>query len=185
MTAFATPEQFSAAAKANIDVLVSLTNSSIARAERLVSLNVEAARRAIEENAASSKALFDARDVQELVKLQTALVEPNMSKVADYARSVYEIAAEGQRELAQVVESRIADMNKAFNVALEKAAKSAPAGAEPVFAAVKSAVAVANDAYENSSKVVKQVSDAAEANLTAATDATVEAVSKAASRKSA
>lgn len=184
MNNFAAPQQFASAAKANIDVLVSLTTSAIARAERLASLNIDTARTAIEDNAASSKALFDARDVQEIVKLQTAMVQPNVNKVAAYARSVYEIATEGQREMAKLVEAQVADMNKAFNSALEKAAKSAPAGSEPMFAAVKSAVAVANDAYENSTKVVKQVSEAAEANLSAATDATVDAVSKAV-RKSA
>jgi hypothetical protein len=53
---------------------------------------------------------------------------------------------------------------------------------------VKSAIAAANSAYDNFSKAVKQATEIAEANVAAATNATVKAVtttSKASSKKSA
>ncbi|HQZ02626.1 MAG TPA: phasin family protein, partial [Thauera sp.] len=94
-----------------------------------------------------------------------------------YARSVYEITSQSQEEVSKVMESQVAEMNKGVATALDKAAKSAPAGSDVAVAAVKSAIAAANSAYDSMSKAAKQVAEIAEANVAAATDATVKAVS--------
>ena len=66
----------------------------------------------------------------------------------------------------------MAELNSAFSTALEQAAKTAPAGSEAFFAAVKSAMDTANGLYENVSSAAKL----AEAKLAAATEQAVEAV---------
>lgn len=62
---------------------------------------------------------------------------------------------------------------------LEQAAKQAPAGSEGVFEAVRSAMNTANSLYDNASKAARQAAEVAEANMAAATEATVKAVSAA------
>ena len=99
-----------------------------------------------------------------------------VDKAVAYARSVYEIATEGQSEVTKAFEAQIAEINTAFNKALDEAAKSAPAGSEAAFAAAKTAIAAANSAYDSMSKAAKQASELAEANMTAATKATVKAI---------
>lgn len=177
MTTFTTPEQFAAANKANIEGLLTLANSAFARAERLAALNLNTARSALEDGVASTKTLLAAKNPQELINLQATLTRPTMDKAVAYARSVYEIVAEGQQEVAKLFKAQFDEANKAFAVALDKAAKSAPAGSESAFAAVKSAFSTANSIYENVSKAAAQASEIAEANVAAATDATVKAVS--------
>ncbi|MDR1661363.1 MAG: phasin family protein, partial [Azoarcus sp.] len=68
------PEQFAAANKANIETLLSLTNSAFANAERLAALNLNTARSVLEDSVSSTKALLGTKDVQELVSLQASLI---------------------------------------------------------------------------------------------------------------
>ena len=188
MSNFVTPEQFAATNKANIETLLTLANTAFASAERLAALNLNTARSLLEDGVANTKALLAAKDVQELINLQASLAQPIVEKAVAYARSVYEITSQSQEEMGKVFEGQVAEMNKGVASALDKAAKSAPAGSDVAVAAVKSAIAAANSAYDSMSKAAKQVAEIAEANVAAATNATVKAVStgsKAAAKKAA
>ena len=177
MSAFITPEQFAASNKANIETLLTLANAAFASAERLAALNLNTARSILEDGVANTKALMAVKDVQELVNLQASLAQPIVEKAVAYARSVYEITSQSQEEVSKVLEGQVAELNKGVASALDKAAKSAPAGSDVAVAAVKSAIAAANSAYDSMSKAAKQVAEIAEANVAAATNATVKAVS--------
>lgn len=188
MTQFVTPEQFVAANKANVETVLTLANAAFASAERFAALNLNTARSVLEDGVSNVKALLAAKDVQELIKLQTALAQPLVEKAVAYARSAYEIASQSQEEVSKVFEGQVAELNKGVVTALDKAAKTAPAGSDVAVAAVKSAIAAANSAYDSVSKAAKQVAEIAEANVAAATTATVKAVStapKAGSKKAA
>lgn len=176
MTTFTTPEQFVAANKANVETVLSLANSTIARAERLSALNLSTAHSVLEDSAASAKTLLATKNPQDLVDLHASLAKPIVEKVFAYASDVYAIAAEGQQEVSKLFEAQIAELNKNFALALDNAAKSAPAGSEPAFAAARSAVEQVSNVYDNISKAAKQVAETAEANVAAATSATLKAV---------
>lgn len=176
MSNFVTPEQFAATNKANIETLLTLANTAFASAERLAALNLNTARSLLEDGVANTKALLAAKDVQELVNLQASLAQPIVEKAVAYARSVYEITSQSQEEVTKVMESQVAEINKGVASALDKAAKSAPAGSDVAVAAVKSAIAAANSAYDSMNKAAKQVAEMTEANVAAATNATVKAV---------
>ncbi|MFA6445037.1 MAG: TIGR01841 family phasin, partial [Sterolibacterium sp.] len=102
--------------------------------------------------------------------------QPAAEKAVAYSRSIYEIATQTQEEVSKIVESQFAEANKNVAVALDKAAKNAPAGSDVAVAAVKSAIAAANSAYDSMTKAAKQVAEITEANVAAATSATVKAV---------
>lgn len=174
---FAMPDQFAASNKANIESALTVANSAFASVERLAALNLNVARSLLEESIANTKALLGAKDVQELMNLQTSFAQPLVEKAVAYNRSVYEIATQSQEEASKLVEGQIAELNKNLATALDKAAKSAPAGSDVAVAAVKSAIAAANSAFDSVSKAAKQVAEMTEANVTAATNATVKAVS--------
>ena len=188
MSNFIAPEQFAASNKANVETMLTLANAAFASAERLTALNLNTARSIMEDGVANTKAMLAVKDVQELMNLQTSLAQPIVEKAVAYARSVYEITSQSQEEMGKVFEGQVAEMNKGVASALDKAAKSAPAGSDVAVAAVKSAIAAANSAYDSMSKAAKQVAEIAEANVAAATNATVKAVStgsKAAAKKAA
>ncbi|MEW5890710.1 MAG: phasin family protein [Pseudomonadota bacterium] len=177
---FATPEQLANANKANVEAMLTLANTAFASAERLAALNLNTARAVLEDSVNNAKALLGAKDVQEIISLQSNFAQPAVEKVVAYSRSVYEITSQTQDEFSKVVEAQFAELNKNLAALLDKAAKSAPAGADVAVAAVKSAIAAANSAYDSINKAAKQVAEIAEANVAAATNATVKAVGAAA-----
>jgi phasin family protein len=174
---YATPEQIVASNKANVETLLTLANAAFGSAERLAALNLNTARAFLEDSVNNAKAVLAAKDINELTNLQASLAQPMLEKSVAYARSVYEISTQSQEEISKVLEGQVAEMNKGLAAALDKAAKSAPAGSDVAVAAVKSAIAAANSAYDSVSKAAKQVAEIAEANVAAATSATVKAVS--------
>jgi phasin family protein len=179
-TMFATPEQLVSANKANVESLLTLANTAFASAERLAALNLNVARSALEDYVANIKAVLSVKDPQEFMSLQTTLAQPAVEKIVSYSRSVYEISAQTQEEFSKVWETQFAEINKNVAAALDQAAKSAPAGSDVAVAAVKSAIAAANSAYDSINKAAKQVAEITEANVAAATNATVKAVGAAA-----
>ena len=172
----ATTEQFATANKATVETLLTVANTAFASAERLAALNLNTARAMLEDSVANAKALLGVKDVQQLIAMQTTLAQPAVEKAVAYSRSVYEIATQTQEELTKVVEGQFSEINKNVSVALDKAVKNAPAGSDVAVAAVKSAIAAANSAYDSMTKAAKQVAEIAEANVAAATTATVKAV---------
>jgi phasin family protein len=179
---YATPEQFAAANKANVETLLFVANTAFASAERLAALNLNTARSLLEDSMSNVKAMLAVKDPQSLMSLQASLAQPAVEKAVAYSRSVYEIATQTQEELGKVLESQVGEINKNVASALDKAAKNAPAGSDIAVAAVKQAIAAANSAYDSMTKAAKQVAEIAEANVAAATTATVKAVGTSAAK---
>jgi len=179
------PEQFATANKAAVDSMLSLANTALASAERIAALNLNTARSVLEDSVSSTKAIMGAKDAQEAIAIQTNLAQPNVEKAVAYSRSIYEIAAQNQEEMTKMLEAQFGDFQKQIADMLDKVAKSAPGGSDVAVAAVKSAIAAATSAFDNMNKAAKQVSEIAEANVAAATNATVKAVSSTAAKKKA
>lgn len=179
MTAVSAAEQFASANKSTVDTLTSLAATAFGQVERLSALNLNTARSVFDDSVAATRSVMDAKDPKDLATLQSTLAQPNLDKAVAYGRSVYEIVSEGQQEVTKLFEAKVAELNKTVTDAIDEAAKSAPAGSEPVFAAVKSALGATNAVYDNVSKATKQAAkqatEIAETNVDAATEATEKA----------
>jgi phasin family protein len=175
---YATPEQFTAANKAAVDALFTVAHAQFAAFERLSALNFNTTKAAFEDSVSQAKALMSVKDAQELVNLTATSAQPALEKVIAYSRNVYEVATQTQAEITKLAESQAAEMNKSVGSMLDKLTKNAPAGSDVAVAAVKSAMAAANSAYDSFTKVVKQATDLAEANVTAATASVVKEAGK-------
>jgi phasin family protein len=170
------PAQFTEANKAGIEAMLTIANTVFASAERLAALNLNTARTMLEDGVANTKALLSAKDMQEFASMQANIAQPSVEKAVAYSRSVYEIATQTQSELAKVSEAQMTEMKSVMANMLDQSLKNAPAGSDAAVAAVKSAMAVASAAYDNLTKAAKQVTEIAEANVAAATSATIHAV---------
>jgi phasin family protein len=166
--------------KAPTDLALFLANTTFNSIERIAALNLSAGRSFIEATFANYGSLLGAKDVQSLIKLQQSLSTPALEQGIDYSRSLYAITSETKNLIAKEVKTHVAETNTKVNGLVEKALASAPAGSEAAVAAVKSAIAAANDAFEGINKAAKQVTEVTEANVAAATAATLKAAKKAA-----
>ena len=170
------PETIAAASQANAEALLKMTNSSIARAERLTNLNLNTLRSLLDESLNCTQQLLSTRDPAALSALQRELSRPILEKLAEHAREVSAIVTEGQQEVSKLLDSQMIELNKQLIVQLDQAAKSAPAGSENLFGMVKSAVSASSDAYAKLNDAVKEISEFAESNLKAAGDAALKSM---------
>ncbi|MEY4754755.1 MAG: hypothetical protein RJA44_2430 [Pseudomonadota bacterium] len=171
------PEQFTAAGQAQLEALIGLQQKSFEGLEKIVALNLQIVRAAVEDSAQYTKALLAAKDAQEVLALQNGFVQPASEKALDYSRQVYEIAAATQAEVSKLAEAQATELQQKFQSMFEGALKGAPAGSESAVALLQSAMTAANSAIENVQKAAKQAVASAEANVKAV------APSKAASRR--
>ncbi|MEW9897363.1 phasin family protein [Chitinivorax sp. PXF-14] len=177
-------EQLTELATSNVETVLRLAQISLGSAERLFKINLDAAKQALEQSADSAKALSSVKDLQEAITLRNKLAEAATESATAYGRTVYEATSQVQAELSGLFEERVSGFNKTLVSALDKAAKSAPAGTDVAVAAVKSSVAATAAAVDSLTKAAKQVADFADASVKAATTATADAV-KTATKKAA
>jgi phasin family protein len=162
-----TVEQVMASHKANIETLLGLTSKAFEGVEKIVELNLTASKTALAETGDHAKAILSVKDAQELLALQSGLLQPLAEKTAAYSRHLYDIASGSSAELGKTLEAQAADAQKKFMGLVDSTAKNAPAGSEAAVAMMKSAVSAANDALESVQKAVKQASELAETNFKA------------------
>lgn len=170
-----TPEQLIAAHKANVQTVAGLTAKAFEGWEKLVALNLQVAKTAIGEATDNAIAAMSVKDVQELLSLHTALLQPSAEKAAAYNRHLYEIFTATNAEITRAAEETAGDAQKKFISAFDSALKNAPAGTENATAFAKSTIAAANGAYESLQKALKQATEMADANFQALTSTAVKA----------
>lgn len=178
-----TVDQVMASHKANIETLVGLTGKAFEGVEKIVELNLAASKTALAEIAEHAKAVLSVKDAQELLALQSGLMQPLAEKTAAYSRHLYDIASGSTAELGKAFEDQAADAQKKFMGLVDTAAKNAPAGSEPAVAVMKSAVAAANNALESVQKAVKQAAEVAESNFNTVAANAVSATKTAAKKR--
>jgi len=177
---YAAPEQFATSNKAAAEALIGLASAQLATFERLADLNFSASKAAFEDGIKYFRTALSAKDPQELFSLSAAAAQPALEKALAYSRSVYEVVAQSQGHLTKLVQEQTSDLNKGFASFLDQYSKSAPGGSDVAVAAIKSVLAAANTAYDSYSKVAKQTTELAQANIAAASNVAKEAGKKAA-----
>jgi phasin family protein len=177
-----TVEQVLAAQKANVETLLGLTSKAFEGVEKIVELNMTASKAALAESGEHAKAMLSVKDAQELLALQSGLLQPLAEKTAAYSRHLYEIATGATGEFTKAFEGQAAEAQQNFAGFVDSATKNAPAGSETAVAVLKSTVAAATNALESVQKAVKQATDVAEANFNAVANSAAN-VAKPASKK--
>lgn len=165
-----TIDQFTASTKANMDIASGLSGKSFAGFEKMVELNMAAAKAIMTESFEHVQTLMAAKDIQQVMALQTSLVAPMAEKAAAYGRHVYGIVIETSAEFTKALEGKAAENQKAFTQVMDTMVKNAPAGTESAVAVLKSALASSQSAIESAQTTAKKALAMAESNVTAVTE---------------
>ena len=182
---FQTPEQIIALNKANLESAMRFADVAIEGAERIIDLQLKAAKSAFTDSFEGAKALAAVQDFQQLAALKDTLAQPTLEKATAYAKNLYDVANETQAEFGKLIEAQVGEFNKQIVTGLDKLVKNAPAGSEVGIAAIKSGITAVNSAYDNLAKVAKQFAQATQSNLEAAASQASATVKKAATKKAA
>jgi phasin family protein len=166
-------DQFAAAARPSVDTLFRLSAQAFESAEQLTALNLQTIKTLLAESQETSQAaLLLAKNPAAVLELQAKTLQAVPQKAMAYGRQVQAIFAPIAAAQRATFDAQIADVQAKFLDAVNGAMKDAP-GAEKFLALAKSAVAAANNAYGDASKVTKQVSNALSANVAKVTEAAV------------
>lgn len=161
------PDQLAAINKANIETAMKFAGIALEGAERMIELQLKAAKAAFADSVEGAKALASVKDLREFAALNDNLAQPSIEKARAYARSVYDVATDTQAEFTKVIDEQVAEFNKQTVAILDKMVKTAPAGSEVGVATLKSAIAAVNSAYENLNKGAKQFTEVTRSNMEA------------------
>jgi phasin family protein len=162
-----TNDQFLAMQKNSVDTFAALSQKTFASFEKLVDLNMAAAKAVVAESMSNLQALAGAKDAQSVLALQSGMIQPLAEKSASYSRHLYDIASGTGAEFTKALESTTAESQKAVTSFLESSLKNAPAGSEAAVAVFKSAIDAGNNAVESAQKTAKQAVQMVESKLSA------------------
>jgi phasin family protein len=178
-------EQFVELNKANVAQATKLAAITFDNAEKLLQLNLTAAKTALAQGLQNAQAAASVKDVQELVALRARFAESGVQSAIAYSRTLYELASEAQAELTAVSEETWASYSKNVASFVDNAAKSAPAGSDAAVNAFKSTFAATAAAFDQFQKATQQVVNLADANIRAAAATAAKAAPAKAGRKAA
>ncbi|MDP2639931.1 MAG: phasin family protein [Betaproteobacteria bacterium] len=161
-------EQLAAWQKAALESTLTYAQASIASAEQLLKLNLDAARNSLEQAGKNTRELLSISDPQELLQLRSKIAQANMQQTASYAQNIYEIVSQTQALLTKLNEEQFSRLNQEAAAGAEQLSKGTP-GAEAASATVKSTLAATNAMMDNLNRATKQFAELSEASINAAT----------------
>src|SRR5262245_60909397 len=127
LTMYQAPEQLVALNKANLEVAMKVAAIALESTERLMNLQMKAARSAVAESAEAAKTIAGIKDLNQFASMQDNIAQPALEKATAYAKGVYDVAATTQAEFGKIVDEQVAEYNKQVVAILDRMVKTAPA----------------------------------------------------------
>lgn len=175
-------EQLSKLSMTGIESTLRFAQIALDSAERLVKLQLDVSKQALEDHTKAAKQLSELKDTQEAVNHLNKLATQNIDKAVSHSRNLYEVVSGAQSELSKLAEESVGLFNKSLISSIESFAKNAPAGSDATLNAVKTSMAAAAAAVNTFSKAAQQVAEFTDSSVKAATSATADAVKNSAKR---
>ena len=154
--------------KAALDATVACTQATLAGAEQLFRLNLDTARRALDQQTQAARDLLAITDPQQLVALRAKIAQQGMQQSAAYASSIYEIVSATQTHLSKLAEEQFSRLNQNIAQGAQSLASEAP-GSEVATAALKSSMAASAALLEGLNRAARQFQEISETSIKAAT----------------
>ena len=173
------PEQTMGLNNEAIEAALGIAQVSMASAERMMHLQIEAAKIFLAEQTETATALTEAKDAEAMMALRAQLAEQAVESAVGYSRKMYEVASEAQQQLSKLVEKRFASYQNEMTTAVEKMMQAVPGGSNSAAEAVKSTFAATQAALDSMTKAARQAAELAEANVKAVTEAATSAMTAA------
>jgi len=169
-------EKLAESQKANAQVMMTLVRTAFHGMEQLSALNLAASRELFNNSASGAQQLMDIKDPAQLKSLAGSLAQPNVDKLLEYSRGLYDLSANMQREITSVMEQQYSTMAQQASGLVGKGAATPIAG--DVFgAAMQQMMNASSTAFENISQMSKQMTEIVDTNVKALSAATTKAAS--------
>lgn len=168
-------EQLAQSQKANAQVMMTLVRTAFHGLEQLSALNLAASRELFNSSTSSAQQLLNVKSPEDLKNVAASVARPNVDKLLEYSRNLYELGANMQREITSAMEEQYSTMRHNASGLIEKTGLASPIGGDVFGAAMKQMMNASTTAFENISQMAKQMTDIVDTNVKAATSATAQA----------
>ena len=175
-------EKLAESQKANAQVMMTLVRTAFHGMEQLSALNLAASRELFNNSATGAQQLMDIKDPAQLTSLAGSMAQPNVDKLLEYSRGLYDLSANMQREITSVMEQQYSSMAQQAT-GLVKGSVSTPVAGDVFGAAMKQMMNASTTAFENIQQMAKQMTDIVDTNVKAASTATAQAAAALAPKK--
>ena len=170
-----------------VTLMNSIASCALASTEKLVELNLNAARTSMQENSTIASQAFASNSTTDLQTIFAALPQATSTKAIAYNHHLADITADACTEIARSSHTQVTQITDRMMNLIDQASKSMPAGSENVVALTKSAIATAGSGVEQAVKTAEQaahtIQESAETIVNDAVQRNAKASSDAASRR--
>ncbi len=138
------PELLSTAARTHLSsqlgFATSMTESMIETMEKLMGLNLQAARASLDMTLGSAQQLMATKDPQDFMRVSSKQLQPHADIVVTYVRHLSNIASGTHRELARITQDKVNQSSRELVSMLDKLGSSAPEGSQNSITLLKAAI---------------------------------------------
>lgn len=156
MNASVSAQNLAKTANGNIEAFQSLADIVFSASERLIALNLDAARNACAYISANAAPVLEG-DLREQIASRMGVHGKSLEQAAEYFRSVNDLFVQTQGDIAAFGTQQLDQTSQGFGEFLDNVAKSAPAGGSDFVAAMKTAISNVSAAYESVIKTTRDV----------------------------
>ncbi len=142
------PEQFSELHRKNMEAAMKLAQMSIENSQRIITLQVEAAKQMFQESVDSAQALTSVKDPQEAAALRTRYTQETAQRMMETARRIAEIGNASRAEFSHLLTEQLASGSKEMAENFKSFFGALPSQNSNVMETMRQAMANANSAFE-------------------------------------
>lgn len=150
--------------ESQIKLFAAMTACTLASSEKLIELNMNAARTSVQENSTLAKQVLASQSSNDLQLIFAALPQATSTKAVAYGHHLTSIAADACTEIARSTQSEVAEMTDRICSLIDQATRNLPAGSENMAALTKAVMTTANSGYEQVVKTAEQAAHTIEEN---------------------
>lgn len=150
--------------ESQITLFSAVTACALASTEKVIALNMSAARTSAQENATLVNQVLASRSTNDLQLIFAALPRATSTKAVAYGHHLTSIAADACTEIARSTQSEVSEMTNRVCSLIDQASGNLPAGSANVAALTKAVMTTANSSYEQVVKTAEQAAHAIEEN---------------------
>jgi phasin family protein len=145
------PDLLSTAARTHLSsqlgFATSMTESMIETMEKLMGLNLQAARASLDMTLGSTQQLMATKDPQDFMSVSGKQLQPHADIIVTYVRHLSNIASGTHRELARITQDKVNQSSRELVSMLDKLGSSAPEGSQNSITLLKAAIDNAASGY--------------------------------------
>lgn len=166
------PDSLSSAARTHLSsqlgFATSITESMIETVEKLMGLNMQAARASLDMALGSSQQMMGTKGPQDFFDVSSSQVQPHLDIVMTYVRHLSSIASDTHKQLARITQEKVNESSREIIAMLDGLRSSAPEGSQNSITLLKAAIDNAASGYSQISKTTQDAIDQLESGISAA-----------------